>query len=585
MNTRTIIKKEILRYRWLIVIGLTAILLVEWVSAYVPQLIKQAVDILAEGDTDSKRLINYGCTLAALALSIAVLRVLGRPSFLAFGRLTEKTLRKNYFSHITKLPRSFFDHTPAGDIMSRSGYDIDNIRLAVGYGFQVAFSSLMTLILAVFYMVRMSPVLCLIAMIPMVFIPFLGRRQSVKFHQCHQNIQNSFSRLTEESRSSLNTIRLIKTYDLADYKHYQFRQMSQSHLEKNMDLAKTSALYLPVMTLVTYLSQAIVLGCGGVMAVRGMLTAGEIVAFTSYLVMLRGPLIYSGYLINLYQRASNSKKRVDDIFKYPAETIEARDVNPCHNGLSPSVTIKNLTFTYPGETRPALSNISLHIPENTGHAIVGPVGSGKSTLLKLLTRVIEPPEGTVFLGGRDVTTIPLKKLRSSIGMTNQKPFVFSGSIRENLLLAAPGATEKEMWEVIDVVGLTDEIRALSGMLDGVLGEKGHNLSGGQQARLSLARTLLQKTPLLLFDDPLSAVDTRAEALILSHLSNFRKNNTKLMVSHRPLSLSFCDRIWLMDQGQMTRHGTHQALLQQSGLYQQMIKTQKISAKVGGIYNA
>ena len=556
----------------------------EFLSLYGPQLIKQAIDMLAKGEADSHRLLNYAGALTALALSVAILRVLSRPFFLGFGRLVERNLRKNFFLHITRLPRLLFDRYPAGEIMSRSGYDIDNIRLAVGYGFQAAVTSLLTLILAIFYMVRMSFFLTLLALIPMVFIPWVGRRQSVKFHQCHKNIQSSFSRLTEASRNSLNTIRLIKVYDLVDLKHRQFSEMAQSHLDKNMDLAKTSALYLPVMTLVTYLSQAIVLGGGGVMAVKGRLTAGDIVAFISYLVMLRTPLVYSGYLINLYQRARSSQKRMDEIFHEPMEETESTLRLHGTQHVFPAITIKNLTFTYPGEERPALKNITLHIPANTTQAIVGPVGSGKSTLLKLLARIHEPPAQTIFLGDRDIMEIPLKELRSIMGMTTQKPFVFSGSIRENLLLADPESPEEALWQAIEVVGLDDEIRAFPKMLDSVLDEKGHNLSGGQQARLSFARTLLQNPPVLLLDDPLSAVDTQAEAMILSNLSNYRKKGTNLMVSHRPLSLSFCDHIFVMDQGSLKEQGTHEDLMQQNGLYHRLILTQQLAAKVGSAHD-
>lgn len=560
-------------------IGLTSILLLEWVSLYTPQLIKQAIDILAKGEADGKRLMNYAAALAALAVSVAVLRGIGRPSLLAFGRLMERRLREKYLSHVTRLPRSFFDQYPAGDIMSRSGYDIDNIRLAVGYGFQAAFSSLLTLILAMFYMIRMSPFLTLLALIPMVFIPWLGRRQSVKFHRCHQNIQTSFSRLTEASRSSLNTIRLIKVYDLVNFKEQQFRRLAHSHLDKNMVLAKTSALYLPVMTLVTYLSQAIIVGFGGAMAVKGTLTAGDIVAFITYAAMLRTPFVYSGYLINLYQRAKSSQKRMDEVFQTPIEETSATEYPIDNHDVSPAITIKNLTFTYPGEHRPALKNVSLHIPANTSHAIVGPVGCGKSTLLKLLTRIYEPPANTIYLGDRDILDIPLAALRSIIGMTTQKPFVFSGSIRKNLLLADPKFREKELWQATEVVGLSDEIRVLPEMLDSLLGEKGHNLSGGQQARLSFARTLLQKPLVLLLDDPLSAVDTRAEASILCNLSNNGNRGTSLMISHRPLSLSFCDHIFVFDQGALREHGTHQDLMRRKGLYRRLVLTQQLAAKV------
>jgi ATP-binding cassette, subfamily B, multidrug efflux pump len=581
MNTLRTIFEDFRSHWWLVAVGLTAILGLELLSLYGPQLIKQGIDMLASGQGDGRRLLRLAGKMSALALSVAALRVLSRPFLLAFGRLVERDVRKNLFSHIAGLPAVTMQRHPAGEVMARATYDIDNIRLAAGYGFQAAVSSLLTLLLALAYMIHMSPLLTLPAAVPMVAIPRLTRRQSIKFHNCHQNIQKSFASLTEESRDSLNAIRLIKVYDLMDIKSLHFRRMAESHRERNMELARVSALYLPVMTLVTHLSQAVVWGLGGSMAVLGLLTAGDVVAFSAYLVMLKSPLVYSGYLINLGQRARSSRRRVDEIFGKPVEDAGCPAGSTMESCASEDILVRNLTFTYPGESRPVLKDISLKIPGRTTSAIVGPVGSGKSTLLKLLTRIYEPPEETIFIGGRDITRIPLKGLRSLMSMTAQEPFVFSGSVRENLLLACPEATEGELWQVIDDAGLKAEIRALPAMLDTLLGERGHTLSGGQKARLSFARTLLQQRRFLLLDDPLSAVDTRAEAFILSNLTRLRNGRTNLIISHRPLSLAFSENIFVLDQGRLKEQGAHRALLARGGLYHRLVLTQQLTHKVRG----
>ena len=579
MNTIAIIAKDARRYWWLVAGGLTAILCLELLALYSPQLVKQAIDMLAAGQADPRGMGRIAGAIVALALGVAVLRALGRPSMLAFGRIVERDLRERFFSRIIRLPQATLDREPTGDIMARSTYDIDNVRLAAGYGWQAAVNSTLTLVLALAYMIWMSPVLTLLAAVPMAAIPWLTRRQSTRFHRCHKSIQESFSSLTEESRDSLNAIRLIKVFDLTALKDRQFERLARRHLDNNMELARVSALYLPVMTLVANLSQAVVWGCGGAMAVTGMLTAGDIVAFSAYMAMLRTPLVYSGYLINLYQRAKSSCNRVDGILKKPVEPSMTPSDKTVALSSSSNLEIRDLTFTYPGESQPALKNLGLELCFGATTAIVGPVGSGKSTLLQLLARIHEPPEGTIFLDGTDITEIPLEQVRACMGTAVQDPFVFSDSIRENLLLARPDASDEDLWRAIAAAGLNDEIRALPQQLDTVLGEKGHTLSGGQRARLCLARTLLVESPVLLLDDPLSAVDTRAEAGILEALSRLRGGLTNLMVSHRPLSISFSDHIVVMDEGRIESEGRHETLIAESDLYRRLVLTQQLAAKV------
>ncbi len=591
MKAIALIKKDVRRHWWLPGVGLTAILCLELMALYSPQLIKQAVNLLAAGRADTGDLVRIGGGIVALACGVAVLRAVGRPFMLAFGYMIERDLRKLFFSCVIGRSGNGGSRRPAGDVMARATYDIDNIRLACGYGFQAAVNSVLTLVLALAYMICMSPVLTLLAFLPLVVIPWLTTRQSKRYHQCHKSIQESFSALTEESRDSVNAIRLIKVFNLISVKDRQLERLARRHLDNNMELARVSALYLPVMTLVTHLSQAVVWGLGGAMAVFGLLSAGDIVAFSAYLVMLRTPLVYSGYLINLYQRARSSCARVDEILaRQPGrERASLTEEAPVRHGrgdetvtpgiLPPDILIKDLSFTYPGEDRPAVKNITLQIPFGTATAIVGPVGSGKSTLLHLLTRLCEPPPGSIFLGDIDITYMPLGQLRSTLGMAVQQPFLFSDTIRENLRLASPSAGDRKLWEIIDTARLSQEIQNLSEQLDSVLGEQGRTLSGGQKARLCLARTLLQGCPWLLLDDSLSAVDNRIEARILENLSRTRAGTGCLIVSHRPQSLAFCDHIVVLEEGYIKAEGSHEDLIENSGLYRRLVQTQQLASRL------
>jgi ATP-binding cassette subfamily B protein len=573
------------KYWWFGVCGLVSIFCLEMLTLYGPQLVKQAINMLAAGRTDAAALFRLVRALGALAIGVAALRFFGRPLFMAFGRIVDRELRRKYFQQILALPRTASEKHAAGEIMARATYDIDNIQTASGYGFQAAFHSALTLVIALAYMIAMSPVLTLIAAVPMTCIPWLTRRQSKKFHSSHRAIQNTFASLTEESRDSLNAIRLIKAYDLADIKAKQFRKSSQTHLENNLRLARVNALYSPVMTTIMHMSQATVWGLGGAMAVQGMLTPGDIVAFSAYLAMLKTPLTYSGYLVNLYQRAKSSRQRVEDILLQPAEKRAADTTGNAASATAISelrdIEIKNLTFFYPGESEPVLRNLSLRLEVGATHALVGSVGSGKSTLLKLLVRIYDPPEGTIFWGDEDIVRMPLHRLRGLMETVVQDPFVFSDSIRENMLLARSDAREQELWHALDTVGLTDEINALPDKLDTVLGEKGYTLSGGQRARIALARSLLRNRAVFLLDDPLSSVDTEGEGLILRNLSRIRKGHTNLIVSHRPLSIAFSSKIFVLDKGRLIAQGAHQDLVDRCVPYRQLVWSQQLAVKLGG----
>ena len=560
--------------------GTAATIGFDLIALYGPQLLKQAIDLLASDQANLKHLFRIAGYMVLLAAGIAVLSAISEPLFYAFARRVERNIRKAFFTHLVKLPQKTMDKHPAGEMMTRATYDLNNIQMAVGHGVQDALDSSFILVLALGYMIFMSPFLTLLSAIPLLTIPWLTRRQSIRYHECHKDIQQSFENLTEVSRNALNAIRLIKVFDLISTKNQQFSEKAHTLFDSNLELVKISALYVPVMSLITHLSQAIVWGVGGAMAVLGEISPGEVVAFSLYLAMVKTPLIYFGYLINLSQRYKSSKNRMDEIL-----TKQIEDIVP-NTFASPlscekDIHIRNLSFTYPEESQPTLSNVTMTIPNRSTSALVGPVGSGKSTLFRLITRIWEPPKGTIFLGEKDITELPLSQYRECLELTSQEPFVFSGSVRENIALASGRINEKAFNNAVERVALKDEVASLPKGLDTVLGEKGQRLSGGQRARVALAGTLLRNRPILLLDDPLSAVDSPIEADILKNLVQLRNQQTTMIISHRPLSLSVCRRIFVLENGRMVNSGTYDELIRSSETYQQLVLKQELSLKIKG----
>lgn len=578
MSAWQVVRASARRSPALIIGGLAAIVVLEALSLYSPQLIKQAVDLLARGEATAAALLRLAGFLAGLAVAVALLRMLGRPMLLAFGRRVERDLRDSLARRLLAKPQDFFDRQTPGQVMARATYDLNNLRLAAGYGLQAALGSALTLALALGYMLWLSPWLTLLAALPMTAIPWLTRRQSILFHGCHQSIQTSFSALSEEAGDCLGAIRLVKAYDLAGAKQEGYAGLAARHRDHNLELARVSALYLPVMTLVTHLSQAVVWGAGGALAVLGRVSPGDVVAFAAYVAMMQTPLVYSGYLINLSQRARSSAGRLAEIFEDP-DLEEALD--PAPEGPAPTLSVRGLTFTYPGESRPALSGVDLDLAPGGQTALVGPVGSGKSTLLGLLAHLYPPPEGAIWVGDGDAAQMPRSRLRQMVGLVPQEPFLFSATVRENLSLARPGADEQDLWRVLALAGLDQEVRELPQGLDTALGEQGRTLSGGQRARLALARALLQDPPILLLDDPLSAVDPMAEASILRGLAEHRRGRATLIVSHRPGSLAFAQSIVVLDQGRVAGRGSHGELAASCPLYRRLLQKERLARRVEG----
>jgi len=549
------------------------IVLIDLLQFYVPRLIKFAVDGLAQGTATPGRLLELAGVMLGLAVLIALLRMLGRPIFMGFGRLVERDLRTRLFDHLLSLDLLYFQRRPPGELMARATSDLNNIRLAAGFGLVGGTDTLLTTSLALGFMVYISPLLAALALLPLPLAAALTRVQSRRLHAGYARSQASFSAMTEQIREVLAAMPMIKSYALMSRQEARLARTGRGLLELNLKVARILAFYMPLLSLFNSLSLTLLLAVGGPLVVLGRITTGDFVAFTAYLALLRAPLAYFGWMVNLLQRAKSSLARIDEIFSSrPAIAAPAR---PESLDLSAplALSIRGLSFTYPGSTGPTLQEVDLDLPRGSTLALVGPIGSGKSTLLNLSVRLLDPPPGAILAFGTDVRLASLQELRRAVGQVLQEAFIFSASVRENLLLARPQAGEEELWAALEAADLAGEVRDMEGGLETVLGERGLNLSGGQRQRLTLARALLADPPLLLLDDPLSAVDTGAEGRILKNLARFRAGRTTLMVSHRLASVAFAQTIHVLDGGRIVERGDHDRLMAAGGVYASLFAEQ------------
>ncbi len=568
-------------HRHLLALGLAAVAAVDLLQLYVPRLIKFAVDDLTFGRASASSLLHQAGAILGLAAAVALFRILGRPIFMGFGRVVERELRRRLFDHLQGLHLGYFSDRPPGELMTRATSDLNNIRLAAGYGVTSAVDALLTGGLALGFMLYISPLLTALAFLPMPLIPVITRLQSGRLHRQYTRVQESLAAMTEQVRETVAAIRVVKAYALAGRQEARLGGAARRHLNLNMTVARILALYLPLMRLLSSLSLAVVLGAGGPMAVLGYITIGDFVAFTAYLGMITTPLIYFGYLVNLMQRCRASLRRVAEVLSSRPEVIDPAEPLIIDPAAGRGVEVRDLHFSYPGAPQPALRGLSLIVPAKAAVAVVGPIASGKSTLLRLLGRLYDPPPGSIYVEGVDVLRARQADLRAYVVQVPQEAFLFSATVRDNLALGRPGAGEEELWAALAVAELDEEVRRLPLGLDTVLGEKGHDLSGGQRQRLTLARALLMDPPVLVLDDPLSAVDTVTEGRILKNLSQRRAGRSTLMVSHRLASVAFAETIFVLDEGRVKEQGVHDELMAARGLYQSLFAEQASLAELGG----
>ncbi len=559
-------------------IGLLSLLVVDFLQLLIPLVIKDAVDLLTTGQATALLLLRQGLFIIIIALLIAIFRYLWRYLIFGHSRLVEEKLRNRLYQHLQRLPLSFYQKTKTGDLMARSINDLNAIRMATGMGLVALTDGTVLGLAAIGFMISINLKLAMISLIPAPIVVILTRIFTRQMSLGFEKVQKTFSDLTERVREAFSGIRVIKAYGREQWELERVKQEGKIYIQHNLTLARSLALFFPMMAIFTNTGLAIVIWMGGRLAILGDITTGEFVAFTSYLNLLTWPMMAMGWVTNLIQRGGTSIQRINSILEQrPEFSVSAKPASV--NQPEGLIEIKNLCIRYDKTSEPVLSDIRLTIQPGETIAIVGPVASGKTTLLLTIPRIIDPPVGSIFLDGNEIHSIPLESLRLHMGFVTQETSIFSDTIRNNIVFGREGIDELDIEKALRIARIDEEIMELPERLDTILGEKGITLSGGQRQRLTIARALVGNPPVLILDDSFSMVDINTEKNILENILEYRRNKTNIIVSHRVTTLSRATKIIVLDKGRLVEQGTHWELITKGGLYAKLYERQKIAEEL------
>ena len=577
------LKPYLVRYKKTLLLGLGTVVGSNTFTVFLPLFVGFAIDELKAG-IESRTyvtgdLLMWAGVIVGFSLVAGFFTFLTRQTIIVVSRHIEFDLRNDLLEHLQKLPFSYFQNKPTGDLMAHATNDIGAVRNVLGPGIMYPSDTLMTFAMVLTLMLAKDWQLTLLALIPLplvsVAVYYLGKM----IHHRFTERQEQFSLLTTRAQENLSGIRVIKAYVREAYEIARFRDLSWNYMKKNLVLARIQSIVWPLMFLLVGFSMLITIYFGGLKIIDGEMTIGTLTAFIAYLVMLIWPVIAFGWVINLLQQGAASMQRLAAILDTEPEIRDSERTDRSVQSLEGEIEFRDISFTHKGGTAPSLKNLSLHIRKGMTVAVVGFTGTGKSTLVNLIPRLYDVTEGSLLIDGNDIRTIPLSVLRSNIGYVQQETFLFSDTIAENIRYGVDGGTNDDVYAAASISQIARDVSEFPKRFETMIGERGITLSGGQKQRTSIARAIMRRPAILILDDALSAVDTYTEEEILKQLRVFMKDRTSIIISHRISTVKDADLIVVLDKGSIVERGTHGELVQKGGIYADLHEKQLLEKEL------
>ncbi len=581
------INRYYLKHAPMLLLGVIVLIAVDYFQLVVPELYQKVVDGVNEGEVlidgvmrpfDMDFLLDEICLPLIVVILIMVTgRFLWRICFFGSGIKVETDLRGRMFDHCKDLSQQYYQVNKVGGMMSLFTNDLETVQDCFGMGILSFCDALFLGVLALIKMARVNLPMMLLSLIPMVLLLAVSTVVGKSLRKRWQTRQAAFSSLSDFSQESFSGIAVVKAFVKETKELMAFHKLNRENEDANINYTKASTILNICVTLFVESVICVILGYGGYLVHEDVLTPGELVEFIGYFTAIVWPIMAVSQLIEMNSRGRASLERITELLEAPVDVKDREDVTDVEH-IAGDITCKNLTFTYPGGSYKVLEDISFHITAGENVGIIGKTGAGKTTLVDLILRTYNVPDGTLFLDGRDVNSLPIHTVRKFCAYVPQDNFLFSDTIGRNIAFASESEDPELIRKAAELSDVHDNISEFTLGYDTVLGERGVTVSGGQKQRISIARALMKNASVLILDDSVSAVDVKTEKKILENLRTLRKGKTTILIAHRISTVEQMDKILFLEDGKLVAVGPHKELYDTCTAYRNMVELQKLESE-------
>ena len=577
------INKYYLRYSPLLILGILALVLVDYMQLVIPELYRMVINGIEFGHVDGvpfdmNFLLDKICLpMIFVIVAMVIGRFLWRICFFGAGVKVETDIRGRMFDRCKDLSQQYYQVNKVGNMMSFFTNDLETVQECFGWGIMMFFDAVLLGVLAVLKMGKMNLLLTLLCMIPMAFLIIasivVGRYMEKKWDKR----QAAFSALSDFSQESFAGVAVIKAFVKEAKELWRFKKLSRENEDTNVDYTKLSMLLHVSLTLFIESVICVIIGYGGYLVYVDAFDAGMLVEFIGYFNTIIWPVMAISELIGMHAQGKASLNRISELLDATPDVFD-KDVEEITD-IRGEIEFRNLSFTYPDGDIDVLTDVSFKINAGENVGIIGRTGSGKTTIVDLILRTYNVPDGTLFIDGRDVNTIPIKSVRAAAAYVPQDNFLFSDTVENNIAFATDNGSHEDVELAAKMADVHDNIIEFPLRYESVLGERGVTVSGGQKQRISIARALMKNAPILILDDSVSAVDVKTEKAILENLALTRSGKTTILIAHRISTIENMDKIIFIDNGRVVATGKHEDLVRECEEYKNMVDLQKLDEAI------